>query len=100
MIIGGVQRRLRHEATEEGPLPQHQPCRRHRSSRPDKVVPCAIDLRRPRGRPAQRTPHRRHGYQLQRGRLRLTQSLSRKWQPGGYHFYPCLRPHGHQPQLA
>jgi hypothetical protein len=22
------------------------------------------------------------------------------WQPGGYHFPPCLRPHGHQPQLS
>jgi hypothetical protein len=52
MITGGVQRRLRHEATEEGPLPQHQPRRRHRSSRADKVVPCAIDLRRPRRRSA------------------------------------------------
>jgi hypothetical protein len=47
----GVQRRLRHEATEEGPLPQHQPHRRHWSSRADKVVPCAIDLRRLRRRP-------------------------------------------------
>jgi hypothetical protein len=76
MITGGVQRRLRHKATEEGPLPQHQPRRRHWSSRADKVVPCAIDLRRPRRRPAQRTPHRRHGYQLQRGRLGPAQSLS------------------------
>jgi hypothetical protein len=96
----GVQRRLRHEATEEGPLPQHQPRRCHRSSRADKVVPRAIDLRRPRRRPAQRTPHRRNGYQLKRGRLGPAQSLSRQWQPGGYHFPPCLRSHGHQPQLA
>jgi hypothetical protein len=100
MITGGVQRRLRHEATKEGPLPQHQPRRRHWSSRADKVVPCAINLRRPRHRPAQRTPHRRHDYQLQRGRLGPAQSLSRQWQLGGYHFPPCLRPHGHQSQLA
>jgi hypothetical protein len=59
MIIRGVQRRLRHKAAEEGPLPQHQPRRRHRSSHADKVVPCAIDLQRPRRRSAQRTTHRR-----------------------------------------
>jgi hypothetical protein len=52
MITRGVQRRLRHEATEEGPLPQHQPRRRHRSSRANEVVPCAVDLRRQRCRPA------------------------------------------------
>jgi hypothetical protein len=46
MITGGVQRRVRLEATEEGSLPQHQPRRRHRSSHADKVVPCATDLRR------------------------------------------------------
>jgi hypothetical protein len=62
MITGGVQRRLRHKAAEEGPLPQRQPRRRYRSSRADKVVPCTIDLRCPRRRPAQRTTHRRHGY--------------------------------------
>jgi hypothetical protein len=44
----GVQRRLRHKAAEKGPLPQHQPRRRHRSGRTDKVVPRAIDLRCPR----------------------------------------------------
>jgi hypothetical protein len=60
----GVQRRLRHEAIEEGLLPQHQPRRHHRSSRADKVVPCATDLRRQRCRPAQCTPHRCHGHQL------------------------------------
>jgi hypothetical protein len=48
----GVQRRLRHKAAEEGPLTQHQPRRRHRSSRADEVVPCAIDLRCPRRRSA------------------------------------------------
>jgi hypothetical protein len=96
----GVQRRHRHKAVEEGPLPQHQPRRRHRSSRADKVVPCASDLRRPRRRSAQRTTHRRHGYQLQRGRMGSAQSLSRQWQLGGYHFPPCLRSHGHKPQPA
>jgi hypothetical protein len=35
-----------------------------------------IDLRRQRRRPVQRTPHRRHGYQLQRGRMGPAQSLS------------------------
>jgi hypothetical protein len=30
----------------------------------------------------------------------LHKVLVEKWQPGGYHFPPCLRPHGHQPQLA
>jgi hypothetical protein len=43
----GVQCRLRYEATEEGPLPQHQPRRRHQSSRADKVVhvPLTFDAR-------------------------------------------------------
>jgi hypothetical protein len=44
MITRGVQRRLRHEATEEGPLPKHQPRRHHRPSRANEVVPCAADL--------------------------------------------------------
>jgi hypothetical protein len=57
MITRGVQRRLRHEAAEEGPLPKHQPRRRHRPSRANEVVPCAADLRRQGCRPAQRTPH-------------------------------------------
>jgi hypothetical protein len=42
----GVQRQLRQEATEVGPLPKHQPRHRHWSSRANEVVPCAADLRR------------------------------------------------------
>jgi hypothetical protein len=58
MITGGVQRRLRHEATEEGPLSKHQPRRRHRPSRANEVVPHAADLQRQRCGPAQRSaPH-------------------------------------------
>jgi hypothetical protein len=57
MITGKVQRRLRHEAIEEGPLPKHQPRRRHRPSRANEVVPRVADLRCQRCRPAQRTPH-------------------------------------------
>jgi hypothetical protein len=48
MITGGGQRRLRYEATEEGPLPLRQPRHRHRSSRADKVVSRTVDFRRQR----------------------------------------------------
>jgi hypothetical protein len=47
-----------------------------------------------------RPPHRRHGYQLQRGRLGPAQSPSRQWQPSRHHLPLCLRPHGHKPQPA
>jgi hypothetical protein len=100
MITRGVQHRLRHKAAEAGPLPQHQPRHHHRSGRADEVVPCAINLRRPRRRSAQRPPHRCHGYQLQRSRLGPAQSPSRQWQSSRHHFPPCLRPHGHKPQPA
>ena len=45
-------------------------------------------------------PLRRHGYQLQRGRLGSAQTPSQQWQSSRHHFPPCLRLHGHKPQPA
>jgi hypothetical protein len=95
-----VQHRLRVEAAKEGSLPKGQPHRPHWPSRADKVVTCATNLRRQRRRSAQRTPCRRHGNQLQCGRMGPAQSPRRQRQPGRHHLPARLRPHGHQPQLT